>query len=113
MTKKLPVVLFSQQDQWFALEAKFIGGQGSSLLYNTNTLLLPFEQFLTAGVSQKNNFTHWLRLAAKPTATKPWLLGIENEAELIELSAAQIHPLPPLLLARRTFPALQAVAWYP
>lgn len=113
MIKQLSLVLFSQQNQWFAFEASLVKGQGSCSSSDSNTLLLPFSQFLTTNSTHdKANATHWLRLAAQPADIKPWLLGITGEAELIELPTEQIYALPPLLHARRTFPALQAVAWY-
>lgn len=114
MIKQLTVVLFCHQNQWFAFEASWVKGQGSCSFYDPKALLLPFNQFLNQSTAKDKaqQTTHWLRLAAQSTDAKPWLLGIASEAELIELPAEQIHALPPHLLARRTFPALQAVAWY-
>jgi len=114
MIKQLTVVLFCHQNQWFAFEASLVKGQGSCSFYDPKALLLPFNQFLNQSTAKDKaqQTTHWLRLAAQSTDAKPWLLGIASEAELIELPAEQIHTLPPHLLARRTFPALQAVAWY-
>ncbi|GLR65181.1 hypothetical protein [Marinospirillum insulare] len=115
MIKQLPLVLFTHQQDYFALEASLVKGQGSCAFKDSNTPLLPFNQFLKPGSQQPGSPSHWLALAShSPDASKvkPWLLGLESEAELIELPAERIHPLPPLLLAGRTFPALQAVAWY-
>jgi len=113
MIKSLPLVIFSHQNQLFALEAGFVTGQGKTAFSATSGLLLSFSQLLIPETgSRLTPPAHWLSLAADSSCFKPWLLGIEKEAELIELPAEDIHPLPPLLFARRTFPALQAVAWY-
>ena len=123
--KKLPLVIFKQsvfkqQSQWFALEASFVQGQGRTEFLAADALLLPFSQLLTSKLIPKplpiNNTKHWLALAGGQlggvSGDKSWLLGIEGEAELVVLPKEQIHPLPPLLLACRTCPALQAVAWH-
>lgn len=115
MTKHLPLVVFRQKNQLFALEAAFVRGQGRSDLLDATTKLLPFAQLLTPKTrSLTAKSAHWLGLAGSPSIGKQgaWLLGIEADAELVELAVNQIHPLPPLLQARREFVALQAVAWY-
>ena len=131
MIKYLPLVIFSHQNQLFALEATFVRGQGRIEFLAAGALLLPFAQLLTpkfptpqcstprcsaSDIFPQTNLVHWLGLAGGQLATasgqKSWVLAIEGDAELVELPVEQIQPLPPLLLARRTFPALQAVAWY-
>ncbi|NLW03677.1 MAG: hypothetical protein GX029_00320 [Pseudomonadaceae bacterium] len=131
MIKYLPLVIFSHQNQLFALEATFVRGQGRVEFLAAGALLLPFAQLLTpktlvpfcpvgspslVSSSSLACPLHWLGLAGGQLSTasgqQNWLLGIEGEAELVELPVEQIQPLPPLLLARRTFPALQAAAWY-
>lgn len=121
MIKQLPLVIFREQNQLFALEASFVGGQGRTDFLEANAQVLPFSDFLmpkahrTANQAAQFQSKHWLRLAGSlktPNNKNPWLLGIESDAELIELPANQIHALPALLKARREFVALQAVAWY-
>lgn len=116
MMKSLPLVIFSQQQQLFALEASFVRSQGSVSFIDTRRELLSFSQLLNSELLNSELFKqeaypcqHWLRVAGSQGR---WLLGIEGDAELVELPAEQIYPLPPLLQASRQFKALQAVAWY-
>ena len=111
MMKSLPLVIFSQQQQLFALEASFVRSQGSVSFIDTRRELLSFSQLLNSELFKQEAYPcqHWLRLAGSQGR---WLLGIEGDAELVELPAEQIYPLPPLLQASRQFKALQAVAWY-
>ncbi len=109
--KPLPLVVFSQNQQLFGLEAGFVRSQGSVSFIDVRRELLSFSQLLNPKASKQEAYPcqHWLRLAGSKGR---WLLGIEGDAELIHLAADQIHPLPPLLQAGRDFKALQAVAWY-
>lgn len=119
MNKQLPLVIFREQNQLFALEASFVGGQGRTDFLEANAQVLPFSDFLipkaNGTAKQAAQSKHWLRLTSalvSPSSKTTWLLGIEGDAELIELPANQIHALPAILKASREFSALQAVAWY-
>lgn len=128
MIKQLPLVIFCQHDQWFALDASFVLGQGQTAYLDTSSAqLLSFDQLLAPNHLMTNHSVthspaHWLRLAGSlslANSVNPllksqgaWLLGIAAAAELVEMPVEQIHALPPLLQASREFKALQAVAWH-
>lgn len=123
MIERLPLVIFSHQEQCFGIEASFVRGQGRTDFLAHKTQCLPLECFLssrTTHLKQEQTCVKaapWLSLAADSfrlsvVSNPAWVLVIQGDAELVELPAEQIHPLPPLLKARLTFPALQAVAWY-
>ncbi len=110
MISHLAFVLFRHHGQRYAIEAQYVLRQGQLNPLDAESLtcfsdLLP----LTAQPADSGE-AQWLEIASR--STPPWRLGLEAPAELIELSVADIFPLPEILYSRRTFAALQAVALY-
>ncbi|HHX35110.1 MAG TPA: hypothetical protein GX719_07565 [Gammaproteobacteria bacterium] len=103
----LPMVLFCHQDQYFALEAAYVRRQTAALTVGQKSV--SFASLLSTSGTEQALVTQWLELEGLDGPT--WL-GLETAAELVELAATDIYPLPPLLHARRELLALRALAWY-
>lgn len=106
MTRLLPVVIFRHQDCWFGIEA---GRVRSRSLVQPATAGLQIPVFATLlDQEAEQPARQWLLLRGQQ---QDWSLGIQGEVELLEVAAGQIHPLPPLLVVRSTFPPLRALAF--
>lgn len=105
MIRLLPVVAFRHQDCWFGIEAGCV--RSRSLNPPADGLPAPaFAKLLDQDTDQP--VRQWLLLRGQQ---QDWSLGIQGEAELLEIAAEQIHPLPPLLAARSTFLPLRALTF--
>lgn len=106
----LPVVMFCHQGQYFALEATYVRSQWSARAGDQTKTSVSFASFLDLTPTESYPATVQHLELAGPDGH--WWLGLEQAADLVELSVTDIHPLPPLLSARRQFLALQALACY-
>lgn len=105
----LPVVLFTHQGHYFALEAAYVRAQGSMHMLECGSNVLPFAVVLGEEMKEYSRIAHYLEFA---TPAGSGCLGLAQTAELVELPVGQISALPPLLQVRRNVQALQAFAWY-
>lgn len=105
----VPVVLFTHQGHYFALEAVYVRTQGNVQALACDSHLLPLAVVLGEEVGEYSRIEHYLEFATP--AGSGWL-GLAQTAELVELPVSQISALPPLLQGRRNVQALQAFAWY-
>lgn len=105
MIRLLPVVAFRHQDCWFGIEAGCV--RSRSFSQPASAVRAPSFASLLDGNTEWP-VRQWLLLRGQQ---QDWSLGIQGEAELLEVSAEQIHPLPPLLAARSTFLPLRALAF--
>ena len=105
----VPVVLFTHQGHYFALEAVYVRTQGNVQALECGRHVLPFALVLDAQVQEAVRIAHYLEFVTP--AGSGWL-GLAQSAELVELPVSQISALPPLLQVRRNLVALQAFAWH-
>ncbi|MDQ7729002.1 hypothetical protein [Halomonas sp. SpR8] len=111
-TAHVALVIFQVAQYWVALEARYVlamTDQPQGLLKaNAQTLLhadappheqLPPDRWLTLNNRQRNDLT------------STWQLGVNGDITLRQLPVTTMHPLPPLLQARRFTPALCGVAF--
>ncbi|MFI0473801.1 hypothetical protein ACGLWX_13890 [Halomonas sp. HMF6819] len=100
--KRVALVAFDAGPYRYALEASRVERQ---------RLEIDTERHMAAatllGASGHHAPKRWLTLNDREGA---WQLGVEGRVELIEWPAGTLHPLPPLVLARSTLPALCGVA---
>lgn len=105
----LPVVLFRHQGQGYAIEASSVKKQGQFDRLDTD-VLGNFSELFTAPSASAETAVQWLELQSD--SGRAWRLGLSAAAELIELPAECIYPLPAILVAQRQLPALQALALF-
>lgn len=105
----LPAVMFRSQGQCFAFEAQYVRQQGQ-VDEIKHAGLVNAADLLVGNLSNTAIAVQWLALQS--TSGVIWQLALPAPAELIELSATSIYPLPLMLQARRLLPALQALACY-
>lgn len=109
MMTSVPVVMFRHQGQCFALEAHTVSRQGQFEALDDNKLI-NFANLITSEPHIAAPVAHWLELYTQ--SKQRWRLGLSATAELLELPAECIYPLPVALHMRRHFLALQALAVY-
>ncbi len=86
--------------QW-ALEAHHVRRIDSA------AMLARYVSFETLMCRGPGHSSRWLTLIDRQG---PWQLGLPGDSELVPLQVADLHPLPPLLAARTSYPALCGIA---
>lgn len=110
MISSLALVVFRHNGQNYAIEAQSVLRQGQ-VNPRDDAPMTCFSELLPANAQAPGgDELQWLEIASR--STPPWRLALNAAAQLIELPVDNIFPLPELLRSRRTFAALQAIAWH-
>ncbi|MCK9535336.1 MAG: hypothetical protein M0Q98_11685 [Pseudomonas sp.] len=104
----VPLVLLCHQGRYFAFETVQVRRQ-TQTAPTEREQACSFAQLLDPCAADAGGAAQWLELAG---AEGHIWLALDSAADLIQLAAADIYPLPALLHSRRDLLALRALGFY-
>lgn len=110
MMQTIVLVAFQYSGYWFAVEARHVVAMGKlQSLAAVEQKTINLSNLLSGELPavQTENFALQMR-----SQQDDLLLALDNEAQIIELNADSIWPLPPLLQQGRQHPSIKALAWH-
>ncbi len=111
---QLPLVLLHTAGLKLALEARWVVGcsrlAAKNQPLNTSGDLYQLKALLGYGKPAPDEEERLMTLRSQTGAA--WQLHFTGSIELIEATAASLHPLPPLLASRRLWQAAKALFFY-
>lgn len=110
MMSSITLVVFQHSGYGFAVEVRYVVAMGTfeDVAHNQQKNI-DLSGLFTATPEIAPTANYALRLRGQQNEL---LLALEQEAQIIELNADSIWPLPPLMQHAKQHPSIQALAWH-
>lgn len=110
MMQSIVLVAFQYNGYGFAVEARYVVAMGTlQNLAHEQQKYIDLSGLLATSTKLAPTASYALRLRRQQDEL---LLALEQEAQIIELNADSIWPLPPLMQHAKQHPSIQALAWH-